>query len=133
MSFPCVLLLGVNSSSRTEVWVVFPCCESRSHCHVLGLLFPLCFFGCGVQFCFEPLWVSNSWAEFLYFGTVHSCHGFYFEIGMLLLFPWFGMLWLSCFGHDRAKTSSELPCRLEWCLTLCLGLSPIVYDFFTEL
>ena len=39
--------------------------------------------------------------------------------------PWFG-LQLSCFGHVRAKTNSELPCRLELCLTFCLGLSPVV-------
>ena len=30
-------------------------------------------------------------------------------------------LQLSCFGHVRAKTNSELPCRLELCLTFRLG------------
>ena len=34
--------------------------------------------------------------------------------------PHFG-LQLSCFGHVRAKTNSELPCRLELCLTFGLG------------
>ena len=29
----------------------------------LGLLFSLCLVGCGVQFCFEPLWISNPLAE----------------------------------------------------------------------
>ena len=37
--------------------------------------------------------------------------------------PWFG-LQLSCFGHVRAKTNSELPCRLELCLTFRLGIIP---------
>ena len=31
---------------------------------VLGLLSSLCFVGCGVQFHFEPLWISNLWVEF---------------------------------------------------------------------
>ena len=43
----------------------------------------------------------------------------------LLEYPGFG-LQLSCFGHIRAKTHSELPCRLELCLTFCLGLSPVI-------
>ena len=38
--------------------------------------------------------------------------------------PWFG-LQLSCFGHVRAKTNSELPGRLELCLTLGLGSFPV--------
>ena len=33
-------------------------------------------------------------------------------------YPCFG-LQLSCFGHARAKTHSELPCRLELC-SLCV-------------
>ena len=37
--------------------------------------------------------------------------------------PRFG-LQLSCFGHVRAKTNSELPCRLELCLTFGLGIIP---------
>ena len=37
--------------------------------------------------------------------------------------PRFG-LHLSCFGHVRAKTNSELPWRLELCLTFGLGIIP---------
>ena len=37
--------------------------------------------------------------------------------------PRFG-LQLSCFGHVRAKTNSEFPCRLELCLTFRLGIIP---------
>ena len=74
--------------------------------------------GWGAQIRFGSPLISNSWAEFLCFGTVHSCHFFYFEIGLLLL--------LSCFGHVRAKTYSELPYRLELCLTFHLGLSSII-------
>ena len=37
--------------------------------------------------------------------------------------PRFG-LQLSCFGHVRAKTHSDLPCRLELCLTFHLGIIP---------
>ena len=36
------------------------------------------------------------------------------------------MLLLSCFGHVRAKTYSELPYRLELCLTFRLGLSSVI-------
>ena len=36
------------------------------------------------------------------------------------------MLLPSCFGHVRAKNNSELPCRLELCLTFRLGLSSVV-------
>ena len=50
----------------------------------------------------------------------------------LLEYPGFG-LQLCCFGHVRAKNNSELPCRLELCLTFRLGLSPIVFALFTGL
>ena len=33
-------------------------------------------------------------------------------------------LQLSCFGHVRPKNNSELPCRLELCLTFRLGIIP---------
>ena len=44
----------------------------------------------------------------------------------LLEYPGFG-LQLSCFGHVRAKNNSELPCRLELCLSFHLGLSPVAF------
>ena len=50
----------------------------------------------------------------------------------LLKYPGFG-LQLSCFGHARAKNNSELPCGLELCFIFCLGLSLVVFAFFTGL
>ena len=114
-------LTGSDYFSHAQEILGFPTIVGCVFFPDLGLLFSLCFAGCGVQFRFVPLWVSNSWAEFLYFRTVHSCHGFYFEIGLLLLFPWFGMLWLSCFGHVRAKTNSGLSLGLELCSSIVWG------------
>ena len=37
--------------------------------YVLGLLSSPCFVGCGVQFRFGPLWISNPWVEF---SSVHA-------------------------------------------------------------
>ena len=54
-------------------------------------------------------------------GLLFSIYGVFVAVEA----PWFG-LQLSCFGHVRAKTHSELPCRLELCLTFCLGLSPVI-------
>ena len=45
--------------------------------------------------------------------------------------PRFG-LQLSCFGHDRAKTNSEFPCRLELCLTFRLGIISGCLSSFTR-
>ena len=33
------------------------------------VVFPACFVGCGVQFRFGPLWISNPWVEF---SSVHT-------------------------------------------------------------
>ena len=62
-------------------------------------------------------------AEFLCFGTVVvvilHCVFVAAEV------PWFGLR-LSCFGHVRAKTNTELPCGLELCPVFVWDLSPVV-------
>ena len=65
-----------------------------------------------------PLWAMD------------SCHYFYCE-NELLKYPSFGLL-LSCFGHDRAKNNSVLPCGLDLCSPL-VRIVPGRLCFFTGL
>ena len=66
-------------------------------------------------------------AHWLHFGVVDCPHilASFFVLGLCIAAivlivcyvvdaPWFGLL-LSCFGHNRAKNNSVLPCGLELC------------------
>ena len=66
----------------------FPYCESHAHCRVFGLLFSLCFVGWCAQIRFGSPLISNSWAEFLYFGTVDWCYPSWCVVAADI--PWFG-------------------------------------------
>ena len=80
---------------------------------VLGLLSSPCFVGCGAQFRFGPLLISNLLVEFPLFWDCGLLLSFIVCL-WLLEYPGFG-LQLSCFGHGRAKNNSVLPCGLELC------------------
>ena len=87
---------------------------------VLGLLSSPRFVGCGAQFRFGSLLISNLLAEFPCFGTVDCCYHSLYVCGcwstlVLGLQP-------SCFGHGRAKNNSVLPYGLELC-------SSFVWDY----
>ena len=60
---------------------------------VLGLLSSLCFVGCGVQFRFEPLWISNPLVEF---SSVHAGSWILLYFVDCVMFPSFTMK-LGCY------------------------------------
>ena len=60
---------------------------------VLGLLSSLCFVGCGVQFRFEPPWISNPLVEF---SSVHAGSWLLLCFVDCVMFPSFTMK-LGCY------------------------------------
>ena len=63
----------VQVPSRTDCLGSFSHVVSRAHCLCWGLLSSPRFVGCGAQFRFGPLLISNLLAELPCFGTVDYC------------------------------------------------------------
>ena len=99
---------------------------------VLGLLSSPRFVGCGAQFRFGPLLISNLLAEFPCFETVDCCYHSLCVCGYWITLVLGCRLQPSCFGYGRAKKNSVLPCGFERCSPF-VGIIPGCLCFFTGL